>query len=195
MAFARIFTLPRSSKRTLSPPTCFTHAPPQATPSQKITPFLWFNGQAEEAAGFYVSLFEHSAVTQVVRCGAAGPGPEGTAMTVAFRLAGQRFVALNGGPQFPFTEAVPFVVNCDTQAEIDALWSRLTDGGTPGPCGWLKDRYGLSWQVVPAGMPALLRGPDAASASRVMQALFNMHKIDIETLRQAQAGGALASSH
>lgn len=164
---------------------------PQATPSQKITPFLWFNGQAEEAAGFYVSLFEDSAVTQVVRYGASGPGPEGTAMTVAFRLAGQHFVALNAGPQFSFTEAVSFVINCDTQAEIDALWSRLTEGGTPGQCGWLKDRYGLSWQVVPSELPALLRGQDAAGASRVMQALFGMHKIDVETLRQARAGGEL----
>ena len=164
---------------------------PQATPSQKITPFLWFDGQAEEAARFYVSLFENSAVTQVVRYGAAGPGPEGTAMTVAFRLAGQDFVALNGGPQFPFTEAVSFLINCDTQAEMDALWSQLTEGGTPGQCGWLKDRYGLSWQVVPAELPALLRGPDAAGAARVMQALGRMHKIDLETLRQAQAGSEL----
>ena len=164
---------------------------PQPIPSQKITPFLWFNGQAEEAARFYVSLFEDAAVTQVVRCGPAGPGPEGSVLTVAFRLAGQGFVALNGGPQFSFTEAVSFVVNCDNQAEIDDLWARLSEGGTPSHCGWLKDRYGLSWQVVPAELPELMGGPDAESVARVMQALFSMEKLDLETLRQAHAGSEL----
>ena len=168
--------------------------PLQPIPSQKVTPFLWFNGQAEEAARFYVSLFENAAVTQVVRCGPAGPGPEGSVMTVAFRLAGQNFVALNGGPQFSFTEAVSFVVNCDTQAEIDALWSGLSDGGTPSHCGWLKDRYGLSWQVVPAQLPKLLSGPDAESTARVMQAMFTMDKLDLQTLRQAHAGGELVNN-
>jgi predicted 3-demethylubiquinone-9 3-methyltransferase (glyoxalase superfamily) len=163
----------------------------QATPSQKITPFLWFESQAEEAARFYVSQFDDSAVTQVVRSGPGGPGPEGAVMTVSFRLAGQAFVALNGGKQIPFTDAVSFVVNCHTQAEIDTLWTQLSDGGSTGPCGWLKDRYGLSWQVVPAQLPELLRGPDAESAGRVMQARCSMHKIDLETLRQAHAGGEL----
>jgi predicted 3-demethylubiquinone-9 3-methyltransferase (glyoxalase superfamily) len=163
----------------------------QTIPPQKITPFLWFNGQAEEAARFYVSLFDDSAVTQVVRYGPAGPGPEGAVMTVSFRLAGQSFVALNGGPQFSFTEAVSFVINCHTQAEIDTLWTALSAGGAAGPCGWLKDRYGLSWQVVPAKLPELLGGPDAESAARVMQALCGMQKIDLETLRQAHVGGEL----
>ncbi|MBD0259399.1 MAG: VOC family protein [Cytophagales bacterium] len=164
----------------------------QAAPAQKITPFLWFESQAEEAARFYVSLFDNSAVTQVVRCGPGGPVPEGTVMTVAFRLAGQAFVALNGGKQIPFTDAVSFVINCHTQAEIDTLWTQLSAaGGATGPCSWLKDRYGLSWQVVPAELPELLSGPDAESAARVMQALCTMHKIDLETLRQAHAGGEL----
>jgi predicted 3-demethylubiquinone-9 3-methyltransferase (glyoxalase superfamily) len=167
----------------------------QAIPSQKITPFLWFEHQAEEAARFYVSLFDDSAVTQVVRGGPGGPAPEGAVMTVAFRLAGQAFVALNGGKQIPFTDAVSFVINCHTQAEIDALWAGLSDGGAPGPCGWLKDRYGVSWQVVPAQLPQLLSGPDAESAARVMQALCTMHKIDLETLRQAHAGEELVSSN
>lgn len=166
----------------------------QAGTSQKITPFLWFESQAEEAARFYVSLFEDAAVTQVVRNGPGGPGPEGAVMTVAFRIAGQGFVALNGGKHIPFTDAVSFVINCHTQAEIDALWAGLSEGGSTGPCGWLKDRYGLSWQVVPAQLPQLLSGPDAESAARVMQALCSMHKIDLETLRHAHAGGELVSS-
>jgi predicted 3-demethylubiquinone-9 3-methyltransferase (glyoxalase superfamily) len=160
----------------------------QAIPSQKITPFLWFENQAEEAARFYVSLFDDSAVTQVVRGGPGGPGPEGAVMTVAFRLAGQGFIALNGGKQIPFTDAVSFVINCHTQAEIDTLWTQLSAGGSPGPCGWLKDRYGLAWQVVPAQLTQLLGGPDAESTARVMQALCGMGKIDLETLRQAHAG-------
>jgi predicted 3-demethylubiquinone-9 3-methyltransferase (glyoxalase superfamily) len=159
----------------------------QSTPSQKITPFLWFNGQAEEAARFYVSLFENAAVTQVVRCGPAGPGPEGSVLTVAFRLAGQQFVALNGGPQFSFTEAVSFVIHCDTQAEIDALWAGLSEGGTPSHCGWLKDRYGLSWQIVPAVLPELLGGADPGRAQRVMGALMGMSKLDIRALEAAAA--------
>ena len=163
----------------------------QATPSPKITPFLWFNDQAEEAARFYVSLFDDSAVTRVVRGGPGGPGPEGSVLTVAFRLAGQPFAALNGGKQIPFTDAVSFVINCHTQAEIDTLWTQLSAGGAAGPCGWLKDRFGLSWQVVPAELPELLGGPNPASAGRVMQALRSMHKIDLATLRQAHAGGEL----
>jgi predicted 3-demethylubiquinone-9 3-methyltransferase (glyoxalase superfamily) len=167
----------------------------QATPSLKITPFLWFDSQAEEAARFYVSLFEDSAVTQVVRYGPAGPGPEGSVMTVAFRLAGQAFVALNAGPKFHFTEAISFVINCHSQAEIDAFWAGLSDGGSPGHCGWLKDRYGLSWQVVQAELPELLHGPDAGSTARVMQAMSAMGKIDIETLRQACAGEEVVGGH
>lgn len=161
----------------------------QATPSTKITPFLWFNNQAEEAANFYVSLFDNAAVTKVVRYGPVGPGPEGSVMTVAFRLAGQDFVAINGGPQFSFTEAVSFVINCHTQDEIDKLWTALSAGGSTGQCGWLKDRYGLSWQVVPAGLADLLSGPDAESTARVMQAMCTMDKLDLAALLQAQAGG------
>src|SRR4051794_37670904 len=133
---------------------------------QKITPFLWFDGQAEEAARFYVSLFPDSAVTSV------SPGPTGAAQAVEFRLAGVRFLALNGGPHFTFNEAISLSIDCQSQAEVDDLWEKLSAGGSPGRCGWLKDRYGLSWQVVPAVLPKLLGDPDRAKAARVLEAMM-----------------------
>jgi predicted 3-demethylubiquinone-9 3-methyltransferase (glyoxalase superfamily) len=152
---------------------------------QTITPFLWFNDKADEAAHFYVSIFKNSKVLGVTRYGDAGPGPKGSVMTVNFELDGQPFTALNGGPQFPFTEAVSFVVNCDTQQEIDSYWDKLTAGGQPVQCGWLKDKYGLSWQVVPRALARLLQQPDAKKSQRVMQALLQMQKLDIARLEQA----------
>ena len=159
-----------------------------------ITPFLWFDDRAEEAANLYVSIFSDlgrgdSRVTDVTRYGAAGSGaagrPEGSVMTVAFRLDGQDFVALNGGPEFRFTEAVSFVVNCETQEEVDRFWERLSEGGEQGPCGWLKDRFGLSWQVVPSALGRMLQDEEPERAERVMAAMLEMKKIDIEALRQA----------
>ena len=156
----------------------------------KITPFLWFNDKAEEAANFYASIFKNSKVNTVTRYGDAGPGPKGSVMTVAFELDGQPFTALNGGPQFPFTEAVSFVVNCENQQEIDYYWDRLTSGGgQPVQCGWLKDQFGLSWQVVPRAMSRLMQQTDPKKAERVMKALLQMQKIDIAGLERA-AGGA-----
>ena len=155
---------------------------------QKITPCLWFDGQAEEAAAFYVSLFEDGEIVRVDRYGEGGPRPAGTVLTVAFRLAGQEFVALNGGPEFRFTEAVSFLIDCEGQAEVDRLWAALSEGGEPGPCGWLKDRYGLSWQVVPTGMDELFSDPDQSRAARAMQAMFGMKKLDIAALRRAADG-------
>ena len=152
----------------------------------KITPFLWFNDKAEEAATFYASVFTNSKVLAVTRYGDAGPGPKGSVMTVNFELDGQRFTALNGGPQFPFTEAVSFVVNCEDQQEVDYYWEKLmSGGGKPSQCGWLKDKYGLSWQVVPKVLPQLLKQPDAQKSQRVMQALLQMQKIDISALERA----------
>jgi predicted 3-demethylubiquinone-9 3-methyltransferase (glyoxalase superfamily) len=153
----------------------------------KITPFLWFNDEAEEAANFYVSVFRNSKVKAVTRYGDAGPGPKGSAMTVNLELDGQEFTALNGGPQFPFTEAVSFVVHCDTQQDVDAYWEKLTDGGRASQCGWLKDRYGLSWQIVPKALPRLLQQSDPKKAQRVVHALMTMTKIDIAQLEQAAA--------
>ena len=153
----------------------------------KITPFLWFDDKAEEAANFYVSIFKNSKVTSVTRYGDAGPGPKGQAMTVAFQLDGQDFVALNGGPQYKFSPAVSFVVNCETQKEVDEFWNKLSAGGKPGRCGWLNDKYGLSWQIVPTVLPKLLGDKDAAKSRRVMQAMLQMDKIDIERLEKAYA--------
>lgn len=151
---------------------------------QKITPFLWFNDNAEEAATFYVSVFPNSSITDIARMGEGGP-----ALTVAFTLDGQDFVGLNGGPVHPFTEAVSFVIDCETQEEIDRYWETLTaDGGQPGDCGWLKDRFGLSWQVVPRRLPELLTDPDPARAQRAMQAMMQMHKLDIAVLEAAANG-------
>jgi predicted 3-demethylubiquinone-9 3-methyltransferase (glyoxalase superfamily) len=158
---------------------------------QKITPFLWFDRQAEEAANYYVSIFDNSRIVHVERYSEAGPGPEGTAMTVTFELEGQEFVGLNGGPEHKFTEAISFLVNCQTQDEVDALWEKLTaDGGQPGPCGWLKDRYGLSWQIIPTALPELLGDPDRERANRVMKAMLSMNKIDVQVLRDAYEGRA-----
>jgi predicted 3-demethylubiquinone-9 3-methyltransferase (glyoxalase superfamily) len=154
-------------------------------PVQKIVPSLWFDTQAEEAAKFYVSIFEDSKITSVTRYGSAGPRPEGMVMTVDFQLAGQDFNAINGGPDFKFTEATSLLVNCQTQDEVDDLWQKLGDGGEPGPCGWLKDRYGLSWQVVPVALGEMLSDPDPARSQRVMAAMLQMSKIDLAELRRA----------
>ena len=152
---------------------------------QKITPFLWFDHQAEEAAGLYVSVFPNSRLVKVVRYGKAGPGPPGSAMTVEFQLDGQSFVGLNGGPHFKFTEAISFVVSCETQAEVDTYWEQLSAGGTPSQCGWLKDRFGLSWQIVPTALSRLLSDPDPEKAQRVMKAMLSMKKLDICALEEA----------
>jgi predicted 3-demethylubiquinone-9 3-methyltransferase (glyoxalase superfamily) len=152
---------------------------------QKITPFLWFDGNAEEAANFYASIFANSKIVNICRYGEAGPGPEGSVMTVEFQLEGQDFIALNGGPQFKFTEAISFSVNCETQEEVDKFWEKLSDGGEEGPCGWLKDRYRLSWQVNLTVLGEMLSDPDPAKAQRVMEAMLQMKKIDIRRLRQA----------
>ncbi len=153
----------------------------------KITPFLWFDNQAEEAATLYTSVFPDSKITEVQRYGANGPGPEGAAMTVQFQLDGQDFTALNGGPEhFTFNESVSFVVDCKDQADVDHYWDALTaDGGEPGPCGWLKDKYGLSWQIVPAALTELLSDPDPGRSSRAMQAMLKMTKINVAELRAA----------
>lgn len=156
----------------------------------KITPFLWFDTQAEEAAKFYVSIFKNSKIGKIARYGDAGPGPKGSVMTVAFELDGQPFIALNGGPQFQFTEAVSFTVDCKSQKEVDEFWTKLSAGGEAGPCGWLKDRYGLSWQIVPTVLPQLLNDPDRAKANRVMQAMLKMKKIVIDDLQKAARGAA-----
>ncbi len=163
----------------------------------KITPFLWFDDQAEEAAELYVSVFNarpgssgDSEIQGVSRYGEAGPGKPGSAMTVSFRLEGQDFTGLNGGPHHAFTEAVSFHVSCETQDEVDALWSALADGGEEGPCGWLKDRYGLSWQIIPSALGELLGDPDPERAARAMQAMLQMTKIDIRGLRRAAEAAA-----
>ena len=154
----------------------------------KITPFLWFDTQAEEAARFYVSLFKNSKIGAIVRYGEGGPGPKGEVMTVGFELDGLQFTALNGGPVFKFSEAVSMQVDCEDQAEIDRLWRSLTAGGEPGGCGWLKDRFGLSWQIVPASMGQLLGGDDPAKSQRAMQAMLQMDKLDIAALERAREG-------
>jgi predicted 3-demethylubiquinone-9 3-methyltransferase (glyoxalase superfamily) len=157
---------------------------------QKISPFLWFDNQAEEAARFYVSIFKNSRIGHVARYGSGGAEvsgrPPGSVMTVAFELDGQKFTALNGGPQFKFTEAISFVVDCDTQAEVDELWQKLTAGGKEQPCGWLKDKYGVSWQIIPRGLVELLGDPDPKRSERVMQAMLQMKKLDIDRLREAR---------
>jgi predicted 3-demethylubiquinone-9 3-methyltransferase (glyoxalase superfamily) len=152
---------------------------------QEITPFLWFDGKAEEAMNFYVSVFKNSKVGRVTRYGEGGPGPKGTVMSATFQLDGQEFLALNGGPQFTFTPAVSFFVNCETQQEVDELWEKLSEGGTKERCGWLKDKYGLSWQIIPAALGKMLGDPDPAKAKRVMMAMLQMDKIDIHRLQQA----------
>lgn len=155
---------------------------------QKISPFLWFDTQAEEAANFYVAIFKNAKITKIARCGEAGPGPQGSAMTVGFELEGQSFTALNGGPLFKFNEAISFVVDCGTQEEVDHYWDALLAGGQAQQCGWLKDRYGLSWQIVPRILIELMSGPDPAAAQRVMQTMLGMVKLDIAELKRAAAG-------
>ncbi len=152
---------------------------------QKITPFLWFDGKAEEAANFYASIFKNSKLGKIRRYGKAGPGPEGSAMSVEFQLEGQEFIALNGGPQFAFTPAISFFVNCETQEEVDELWEKLLEGGKKNRCGWLQDKYGLSWQIIPSALGKLLADPDRERAGRVMQTMMQMDKIDIQRLQQA----------
>ena len=152
---------------------------------KRITPFLWFDGKAEEAMNLYVSLFKNSKVGNVTRYGEGGPGPKGSVMTATFELDGQEFMALNGGPEFKFTEAISFYVNVETQEEVDELWEKLSNGGQQGQCGWLKDKFGLSWQVVPSILGKLLRDKDAEKSKRVMKAMLQMQKIDIKQLKQA----------
>ncbi len=152
---------------------------------QKITPFLWFNDNAEEAMNFYVSIFKNSKVGKVTRYTDAGPGPKGTAMSVTFELEGQTFMALNGGPQFRFTEAISLFVNCESQQEVDELWEKLSAGGEKSRCGWLKDKFGLSWQIIPSALGEALSDKDPAKAKRAMQAMLQMDKIDIARLKQA----------
>jgi predicted 3-demethylubiquinone-9 3-methyltransferase (glyoxalase superfamily) len=155
---------------------------------QKITPFLWFDHQAEEAARFYTSIFRNSKIEAVTYYGEAGPGPKGSVMTVAFELDGQKFTALNGGPHFKFTEAISFVVNCETQQEVDELWAKLTAGGQEVQCGWLKDKYGLPWQIVPIAMVEMIKDKDAVRSQRVMKAMYQMKKLDLALLEKAYRG-------
>jgi predicted 3-demethylubiquinone-9 3-methyltransferase (glyoxalase superfamily) len=151
----------------------------------KITPFLWFDTQAEEAAKFYTSIFPDSKIVTAARYGDAGPGPKGSVMTVVFELAGQRMIALNGGPVFKFTEAISLVVDCKDQKEVDHYWNKLLQSGKESQCGWLKDKYGLSWQIVPTVLGELLSAPDAKKAKRVMEAMLKMKKLDIAVLKAA----------
>ena len=152
---------------------------------KKITPFLWFNDQAEEAMNLYISLFKNSKVANISRYGKGESYPEGTAFVLTFELDGQEFMAINAGPQFPFTEAISLYVDCKTQQEVDDLWEKLSEGGEKGQCGWLKDRYGLSWQIVPTALGELMNDKDPEKARRVMQAMLKMQKIDINVLMQA----------
>ena len=154
---------------------------------QKITPCLWFDTEGEEAAKFYTSVFPNSRIVDVARYGSAGPRPEGTVMTVDFELDGQHFIALNGGPEFTFNEAISFQVSCETQEEVDRYWGALSDGGEEGPCGWLKDKFGVSWQIVPTALLRLIADPDREKSQRVMSAMLGMKKIDIAGLERAAA--------
>jgi len=156
---------------------------------QKITPFLWFDDQAEEAMNFYCSIFKNSKTGSITRYGEAGPGAQGTVMSATFQLEGQEFMALNGGPLFAFTEAISFYVNCETQEEVDELWEKLTEGGEEVQCGWLKDKYGLSWQIVPAGLIELLYSQEVEKSRRAMEAMLQMKKLDIEKIRLAYEQG------
>lgn len=156
---------------------------------QKITPYLWFEDQAEEAVNFYTSIFKNSKILNVSRYGEAGPGPAGSVMTATFELDGQKFMALNGGPQYKFTEAISFLVNCKTQKEVDELWEKLSAGGEEGPCGWLKDKFGVSWQIIPTALGEMLSDPNPSKAQRVMEAMLKMKKIEIPVLQQAYAQG------
>lgn len=155
---------------------------------QKITTYLWFDNQAHEAAEFYTSVFKNSKIVEVSHYGEGAPLPAGTVLTVTFELDGQRFIALNGGPEFTFNEAISLYVECEDQADVDYYWNKLVDGGEPSMCGWLKDRYGLSWQIIPKDLPKLLTDPDPAKAQRAMQAMLTMNKIDLDELRKAHRG-------
>ena len=155
---------------------------------QKITPFLWFDNQAEEAMNFYISVFDTAKVLRIVHYGDVGPGPRGTVMTANFLIEGQEFVALNGGPAFTFSQAISFVVNCTTQQEVDTLWEKLSEGGEKQQCGWLKDKFGVSWQIVPVVLAEMLSDPDPQKSQRVMKSLLPMGKIDIKKLKQAYNG-------
>ncbi len=152
---------------------------------QKITTFLWYDDKAEEAANLYVSLFKNSRIETVSRYGDAGPGPKGSVMVVNFQIEGQKFMALNGGPHFTFTPAISLVVNCETQEEVDELWDKLSAGGRKDRCGWLQDKYGLSWQIVPTVLGQLMSDPDPEKSSRVMKAMLQMDKLDIQRLQDA----------
>jgi predicted 3-demethylubiquinone-9 3-methyltransferase (glyoxalase superfamily) len=155
---------------------------------QKITPFLWFNDNAEEAINFYTSIFKDSKIISMSRYGEAGPGPKGTVMSATFQLEGQQFYALNGGPHFKFTEAISLYVNCQTQEEVDELWNKLSEGGSKSRCGWLKDKFGLSWQIIPTLLGQLLQDKDPEKSKRVMMAMLQMDKIDIAKLQAAYQG-------
>ena len=157
---------------------------------QKITPFLWFDNQAEEAVNFYISLFKNSKVNTTKRYGDAGPGPKGSVMIVSFQLEGQDFIALNGGPSFKFTPALSLYVDCETQDEVDQLWEKLSAGGRKDRCGWLQDKYGLSWQIIPRTLQQLMGDPDPKKSASVMKAMLQMDKIDIEALKRAHAKAA-----
>jgi predicted 3-demethylubiquinone-9 3-methyltransferase (glyoxalase superfamily) len=161
---------------------------------QKITPFLWFDGQAEEAANFYVSIFKNSKMGNISRYGDAGPGPKGSVMSVTFQIEGQEFFALNGGPHFKFTPAISFFVNCETQQEVDDLWEKLSAGGRTDRCGWLQDKFGLSWQIIPTVLGQLLGDKDPERAKRAMQAMLQMTKIDIQKLQRAAEAKSSATT-
>lgn len=152
---------------------------------QKIAPFLWFDGKAEEAMNFYTAIFKNSKVGSVMRYGDAGPGPKGTVMSATFEIEGQEFMALNGGPMFTFSPAISFFVKCETQEEVDELWARLSAGGEPNQCGWLRDKFGVSWQIIPTVLGTMLQDKDPARSNRVMQAMLKMTKLDIRLLKQA----------
>ena len=156
---------------------------------QKITPFLWFDGEAEEAANFYIAIFKNSKIVDTMRSGDAGPGPKGSVLGVTFALDGQEFIALNGGPMFKFSPAISFFVHCETQEEVDKFWNALSADGQKQQCGWLQDKYGVSWQIVPTVLDKMLRDPDSAKSSRVMKAMLQMQKLDIVGLKQAYEAG------
>jgi len=177
---------PKSAKRAVKGKSAKTSAAKMIKSSQKITPFLWFDGEAEEAANFYTSIFENSRIVDVTRYGEAGPGEKGSVMTVSFELEGQRFVGLNGGPNYKFTPAVSFYISCKTQEEVDYFWKRLlAGGGEPNACGWLTDKFGLSWQVIPDALIEYLQDEDRERAQRVMQAMMKMVKIDVKKIQEA----------
>jgi len=152
---------------------------------QRITPFLWFDDKAEEAVNFYISIFKNSKIGTITRYGEGGPGPKGAVMSATFQLEGQKFIALNGGPQFTFSPAISFFVNCETQEEVDELWEKLSEGGEKQRCGWLKDKYGVSWQIIPSALGELLQAKDSEKSKKVMKVMLQMDKLDIESLKQA----------